>query len=84
MRDGEEREEVVADGRVGELVLGRDVVDLADLAAVQDRVERVDDVAGVQVASRWGAVAVEKQLLVAVQEHDEFGDDFWEEGLRLR
>ena len=74
--DGHFREEFFAEGQVADLVVRADVVDLAQLAAVEDRVEGVGCVAGVEVAPRGGAVAVEDDGLAPGEEAGEFGDDF--------
>ena len=74
--DGHFREEFVAEGEVADLVVRADVVDLAQLAAVEDRVEGVGCVAGVEVAPRGGAVAVEDDGLAPGEEAGEFGDNF--------
>jgi hypothetical protein len=76
VRDVHDREQAPAERDVTDLVLGADVVDLPWLAAVQDRVEGVSCVAGVEVAPGGGAVAVEDDRFVAREEACEFGDDF--------
>ena len=53
-----------------------DVVDLAQLAAVQDRVKGVGCVARVEIAPGGGAVAVEDDGLASGEEAREFGDYF--------
>ena len=69
-------EDFVGEIGVRDLVAGADVVDLADLAAMQDGVECVGCVAGVEVATGVGAVAVEDEGAIAVEEGGELGDDF--------
>lgn len=81
VRDLEVGEELGAEGQVGDLVVGADVVDLPDVALVEDGVKGVGGVAGEQVAAGGGAVAVEDDGLAAVQEAGEFGDDLWGEGV---
>jgi hypothetical protein len=76
VRDVHDREQAPAEGDVADFVLGTDVVDLPWLAAVQDRVEGVGCVAGVEVAACGRAVAVEDDGFVAGEEAREFGDDF--------
>lgn len=48
---------------------------------MQDRVEGVGRVARVQVAPGVLAVAVDAEGSVALEEVDEFGDDFWRTGI---
>lgn len=71
-------EQLGAERQVRDLVVGTDVVDLSDVALVQDRVEGVGGVAGEQVAAGGGTVTVEDDGLAAVQEAGEFRDDLWE------
>lgn len=61
--------------QVGNLFLRIDVVLLANLALVQDRVEGVGCVAAVEVAAGVVARAVDPERLLALQEVDEFRDD---------
>ena len=60
---------------VGHLVAGTDVVDLAQLTAVQDGVERVRSVPCVQVPPCRAAVAMQDNRLPSVQQAGELGDD---------
>jgi hypothetical protein len=60
---------------VRDLILRINVVGLADLAFVQDGVEGLCCVAGVEVAAGVLAVAMEQQWLAAAKEIDEFWDD---------
>lgn len=74
--DGHGREEQAAEGEVGDLVVGAHVVDLAQLALVQNRVEGVGCVAGVEVASCRAAVAVEDDGLASMKKTGKLGYDF--------
>ncbi|KFY44487.1 hypothetical protein V494_01461, partial [Pseudogymnoascus sp. VKM F-4513 (FW-928)] len=75
--DLEVGEELGAEGQVGDLVVGTDVVDLADGTLVEDGVKGVGGVTGEQVTAGGGAVTVENDGLAAVQEAGEFRDDLW-------
>lgn len=68
-------EELGAEGQVGDLVVGADVVDLADGTLVEDGVKGIGGVTGEQVTAGWGTVTVENDGLAAVQEAGELGDD---------
>ena len=76
VRDAHGREDLAAEREVGDLVAGADVVDLAGLAFMQDGVERVGGVGGVEVPPSRAAVAVEDYWLAPVEEACEFGYDF--------
>lgn len=61
--------------QVGDLKVGTNVVDLADDALVQDGVDGIGNVRGVDVTTRVGAVSVEADLLAALEKADKLGDD---------
>jgi len=60
---------------VGNLKVRPDVVNLADFALVQNRVDGVGDIRGENVAPRVGAVAVQADLLAALEKRDKLGND---------
>lgn len=72
-------EELGAEVQVGDFVRGTDIVNVPDVALVQNRVKRICGVAGVEVAPRGTAVAVEDDGLASVEEACEFGYDFFKE-----
>lgn len=76
-RQPEQRQQLLRQLQVRDLVARVDVVRLPDRAAVQDRVEGLRRVARVQVASRVPAVAVQEEGLGAPEEGDELGDYFY-------
>lgn len=82
-RQPEQRQQLLRQLQVRDLVVRVDVVRLPDRAAVQDRVEGFGSVARVQVAPRVPAVAVQEEGLRASEEGDEFGDYFWGGGLEV-
>lgn len=64
------------DGEVGDLVSGVDVVDFAWNTVVEDRVEGVGGIGGVEIATGVVACAVDVKREGAIEEGGEFGDDF--------
>ena len=75
-RDAEDVEQLLGEVEVADLVPRVDVVGLAQVAAVDDGVDGVGRVAGVEVAARVLAVAVDEEGPPALEEVGEFGDDF--------
>lgn len=61
--------------QIGDFVIRPHVVNLAQLAAVEDGVEGIGRVAREEVAPGRGAIAMEDDRLVAVQEASKFGND---------
>ena len=71
----EESEQADAEGHVCDLVRRTDVIDLADRSAVQNGIKGIGGVTGVEVPPRMLPITVQEQLLVAVQQASELGDD---------
>lgn len=59
-------EELVTECDVGDFVVRADVVDLTHLALVEDGVEGVGGVSGVEISACWAAISVEDHGLAAV------------------
>lgn len=59
-----------------DFVFGIDVVDLTHCSFVQDCVEGIGCVSCVEVAAGVVSFAVDEEGFVALEEIDEFGDDF--------
>lgn len=70
-----------AEIQVGDLIAGSHVIDLPDLALMQDRVKGVCGVAGVKISSRGTAVAMKDHGLLAVQQAGKFGNNLCESSL---
>lgn len=68
-------EKLGAEGQVGDLVVGADVVNLADVSLVENGVEGIGSITGKQVAAGWGTISVEYEWLTTVQQAGEFWND---------
>lgn len=77
VRDAHLGEQLAAERQVGDFVVRADIVDLAHLALVQDRVKGIRRVAGEKVAPGGATVAVQDHGLAAVQQTAELGDDLF-------
>lgn len=82
VRDAHLGEQLGAQRQVANLVVRPDVVDLAQLALVQDRVERVRRVAREEVSARRRAVAVQDDRLSSVEQAGELWDDLCKRATR--
>ena len=77
VRDAHLRQELATDINVGNFVVGADVVDMTELALVEDSVESVRGIAGEKVATGRAAISVKDEGLAAIQETGELGNNFY-------
>jgi len=68
-------QELGAEGKVGDLVVRADIVNLANGTLVENGVKGVSGVAGEEVTAGWGAITVEDEWLATVQQAGELRDD---------
>lgn len=77
MVEAELLEEQRAEIEVGDFVCGADVVGLTNYTFVEDGVEGIGCVAGIEISASMFSVTMNEQLTAAVKEAGEFGDDLF-------
>lgn len=75
VRDVEVCKQLGAKAQIRYLIVGSNIVDLADGTFVQNGVESIGGISGVEVTSSRGTVSVEDKRLPSVQETCELGND---------